>query len=500
MAIRSTLRHRQASGRARQADTSTARRRPRGIFGSALAAVGILAFFVESSFLTILVFGSNRVGPRMHFFATSMVALGSILSSIWIVAANSCTPDSNREGTRAGVHKRLLCWNPDGARRPIAMNDVRSAPTCFISYSWDSPEHRDWVAQLASKLRANGVDAALDAWHAPLGGDLAAFMGHLATCDFVLLICTPEFRAKSARGVAGGVGYEQAIITGQIVTGSAKPEKFIPLLRSGSAAESLPDYLLSRHWADFRDDARFEESFASLLRALFASPRHAIPPIGPRPSFAQGSATVSYQLRYFEAFDLDEDDPVASPRYAGIWTIGEDGPWRGGIREGVYRLANSSDPSAVRYGYVGLGDGVGALDDLTDARVSVDVRVGERDSCPFTSAGLMFRFDRERRLYTGLVLTRQVRGRESRGQLQLVTRNDRGFGLMPLGSPSRFDASRTVTLGIIGRGDVLSLFVNDEPFRSVPAPAGLRGDPGLLALGTGEFEFDNFTIASPFRG
>ena len=59
------------------------------VFGSALAAEGIFAFFLESGFLAVLVFGWDRVSPRMHFFSTCMVALGSIFSSIWIVVANS---------------------------------------------------------------------------------------------------------------------------------------------------------------------------------------------------------------------------------------------------------------------------------------------------------------------------------------------------------------------------------------------------------------------------
>ncbi|MBI4578154.1 MAG: cytochrome ubiquinol oxidase subunit I [Planctomycetes bacterium] len=59
------------------------------VFGSALAAEGIFAFFLESGFLAVLLFGWDRVSPRMHFFSTCMVALGSIFSSIWIVVANS---------------------------------------------------------------------------------------------------------------------------------------------------------------------------------------------------------------------------------------------------------------------------------------------------------------------------------------------------------------------------------------------------------------------------
>jgi cytochrome d ubiquinol oxidase subunit I len=59
------------------------------VFGSALAAEGIFAFFLESGFLAVLVFGWDRVSPRMHLFSTLMVCLGAIFSSIWIVVANS---------------------------------------------------------------------------------------------------------------------------------------------------------------------------------------------------------------------------------------------------------------------------------------------------------------------------------------------------------------------------------------------------------------------------
>ena len=59
------------------------------VFGSALAAEGIFAFFLESGFLALLLFGWNVVGPKMHFFATVMVAVGGIFSSVWITVANS---------------------------------------------------------------------------------------------------------------------------------------------------------------------------------------------------------------------------------------------------------------------------------------------------------------------------------------------------------------------------------------------------------------------------
>jgi cytochrome d ubiquinol oxidase subunit I len=59
------------------------------IFGSALAAEGIFAFFLESGFLALLVFGWNRVKPPIHFLSTILVALGSTFSAVWIIVANS---------------------------------------------------------------------------------------------------------------------------------------------------------------------------------------------------------------------------------------------------------------------------------------------------------------------------------------------------------------------------------------------------------------------------
>jgi cytochrome bd ubiquinol oxidase subunit I len=59
------------------------------IFGSPLAIEGIYAFFLESGFLALLLFGWNKVGPRVHFFSTCMVSLGAHFSAIWILVANS---------------------------------------------------------------------------------------------------------------------------------------------------------------------------------------------------------------------------------------------------------------------------------------------------------------------------------------------------------------------------------------------------------------------------
>lgn len=68
------------------------------IFGAPLAAEGVFAFFLESTFLGILLFGKQRVSQKVYFFAAVMVMVGSLLSAFWIIAANSW------QQTPAGYH------------------------------------------------------------------------------------------------------------------------------------------------------------------------------------------------------------------------------------------------------------------------------------------------------------------------------------------------------------------------------------------------------------
>lgn len=80
------------------------------IFGSPLAAEALFAFFLESVFLGVLIFGWNKVSPKVHFFSTLMVALGSTLSAFWILVANSWmhTPAGFELITENGVTRAVI--------------------------------------------------------------------------------------------------------------------------------------------------------------------------------------------------------------------------------------------------------------------------------------------------------------------------------------------------------------------------------------------------------
>jgi hypothetical protein len=157
-----------------------------------------------------------------------------------------------------------------------------SAPKVFISYSHDTPQHKDWVRNLASGLRNNGIDAVLDQWDLSPGQDMAAFMaGGIQTADRVLLICTSPYVSK-AEGGTGGVGYERLVVTAEVI-GSINTIKFIPIVRNNAGACKVPNFLGPRMYIDFSNDAEYPIKLEELMREIHQAPAVVRPPLGDNP-------------------------------------------------------------------------------------------------------------------------------------------------------------------------------------------------------------------------
>ena len=80
------------------------------------------------------------------------------------------------------------------------------SPRVFVSYSWDSPEHKLWVESFALEMRKVGIDARLDTWRNKDQSIDDFMMIELELADYVIAICTPEFKQKiikNAEGIAG---------------------------------------------------------------------------------------------------------------------------------------------------------------------------------------------------------------------------------------------------------------------------------------------------------
>jgi cytochrome d ubiquinol oxidase subunit I len=106
------------------------------VLGPLLGYEVLTAFFLEASFLGVMLFGWNRVSPKMHFAATIIVAAGTLISAFWILSANSWmqTP----QGIRAGADGLLyptswmqVIFNPSFPYRFVHMVTATYLTTAF---------------------------------------------------------------------------------------------------------------------------------------------------------------------------------------------------------------------------------------------------------------------------------------------------------------------------------------------------------------------------------
>ena len=152
-------------------------------------------------------------------------------------------------------------------------------PRVFVSYSWDSDEHRDWVESLATELRKVGVDARLDRWRDKNQGIDDFMMVELERADYVLAICTPEFKQKvlsNADGTAPSGSGTEIGTAAAMRRATGKPT--VPVLARGTHADSTPSNLLSQAYYDFTSGDR-QKVFDELKRHLLGQTERP-PPLG----------------------------------------------------------------------------------------------------------------------------------------------------------------------------------------------------------------------------
>ena len=106
------------------------------ILGPLLAYEVLTAFFLEATFLGVMLFGWRRVAPRLHFLATCMVALGTLISTFWIISANSWmhTPAGYRivDGVFMPESWWSIVFNPSFPVRLAHMTLAAFITTCFV--------------------------------------------------------------------------------------------------------------------------------------------------------------------------------------------------------------------------------------------------------------------------------------------------------------------------------------------------------------------------------
>ncbi|HEX8179478.1 MAG TPA: TIR domain-containing protein [Pyrinomonadaceae bacterium] len=394
-----------------------------------------------------------------------------------------------------------------------------STPKVFISYSWDSRKHKDWVRILSERLVLGGLDVLLDQWHVKGGDSFTQFMEKsVANSDFVVVVLTPSYARKSNER-KGGVGYEQQIVSGQIMAGIPR-SKFIPIVRSGRY-EDGPKCAIPTHFAgiaaiDFRRDKEFDEKLEELLRTIHSKPQFAPPAIGTPPDFvtirdtlavlsndrAEGARqTEAHNLRrevrgsiswgelqplYFESFDAADaniDDPaVLRQKFPPLWLPYREDIWLSTITGGAYMLINSVDPKAVRYKYLRIND-----EDMSEAPVSVEVKVKLSKKDFLSGAGLIYRFDRESKNYYVFMLSGE-------NKFAFYLRSNGVYTPLYSGRSNVIQPDQFNKIAINSSGTSFDLYINDSFIKAIKDSGLMKGDVGIIAMGKGEFSFDNLAI------
>lgn len=200
------------------------------------------------------------------------------------------------------------------------MSATTEHPKVFISYSWTSIDHEQFVLDLATSLRNNGVDAILDKWDLKPGQDKYVFMESMVIDTEVLkvlVLCDRKYQEK-ANSRAGGVGTESQIIS-QELYGKVKQTKFIPIVceYDDEGQPCLPVFMRGLIYIDVSSDELYGEGIDQLLRLIYEQPFHQKPKLGGAPAFVSNGGT-SYVKELGAAVRAIQD---GKPNRQGLETL-----------------------------------------------------------------------------------------------------------------------------------------------------------------------------------
>lgn len=193
---------------------------------------------------------------------------------------------------------------------------------------------------------------------------------------------------------------------------------------------------------------------------------------------------------YEETFDPGRSPPGP---LMGALLLGTQDAWTGRFAGGGYELENRTEQRALRYVFITAIPGAGSRE-MADATVSVSIR---GDYAGASGAGLVYRLEPDSRSYWALMV-------QGDGSYVVLRRDKDGFARVASGKTRADARSRATRLTIDTSQGRARFRINDAVVATVegerPAGPGL----GLIALGVGRFQYDNFSVyargGGPGRG
>jgi len=181
----------------------------------------------------------------------------------------------------------------------------------FISYSWSSPEHEEWVINLAERLMSDGIEVIIDKWDLKEGHDIFDFMESMVKSPEInkVLVILDKTYSEKADSRSGGVGTETQIISPNVYK-NASQEKFLPIVteRDDEGNAFIPTYLDGRIYIDLSSNEHFEENYEKLLRNIYQRPSFQKPKVGTPPKYLFEETPKSFKTsQILRTFDYQID-------------------------------------------------------------------------------------------------------------------------------------------------------------------------------------------------
>lgn len=205
-----------------------------------------------------------------------------------------------------------------------------------------------------------------------------------------------------------------------------------------------------------------------------------VPASLPNPLAPAPSPAALNQQGFLEAFDSPGGE------FASYVLKGQEDVWSGQLLSGHYQLGNSSNTGSIKYIYATALTGV--TSPLSNNAISVDI-MGKFSHPEYSQAGLIFHFDPQTRFYYAFLI-------KAGTMLSLVLRDADGFQELASTSSDALRAGQINRLMVVPEGEVLRFFVNGSSVMSIESPSLAPGGAGIIAVGTGDFIFDDFAVTN----
>jgi hypothetical protein len=244
----------------------------------------------------------------------------------------------------------------------------------FISYSWDSEPHQNWVVELANSLRKCGIDANVDVFyvHGETTNLNKMMVKEITTSDHVIVVLTEEYKNKVVNW-DGGVGFESELLL-PALSGQVDNNKLIFIMRhKGNYQMVFPPQYTGYYAIDFSDENRFSLKLKELLHRIYQEPLYRKEDLGFKPELTPINSLNQSLENQPETLGLESDAIFIDNVQDLLKNISSNKKIF--LRQGVYNISNALEVSNKNLSWEDTFDGrYPVIRDIED--LSIDAEVG----------------------------------------------------------------------------------------------------------------------------